>query len=395
MITTNNLTASPRGTIRTSDLTSQYRSIQGEIDEAVGRVLAGGEFERGEELWALDRELAAYLGVRHVVPVGSGYAALFLALRALGVGPGDEVITVANTDITTCSAITHCGARIVWADVDEQTFTIDPESVAERISPRTRAFIAVHLYGLPADLPRLMELSRQHDIPLVEDAALAFGAAIGHRRVGSIGHLGCFSFAPHKILGGYGDGGMVVTDDDDLAERVRLLAGYGEPWRESMAGPDGRLTFLVEGYHSHLDLLQAAVLRVKLRHVDEWITARRSRAALYDRLLAGSDAITPVVPPGLTHVYRNYVVRLPQRDTTRAALAARGIDTSLLYLPPLHLQPVYDSYGLGPGSLRVTERLAEELLCLPIYPELCDEAVQTVAASLLVALEDHSTKGAL
>jgi dTDP-4-amino-4,6-dideoxygalactose transaminase len=376
-------------TIPTSDLTMQYAAIAPELEAAVLAVLRGGEFERGEELWELERELAAYLGVRYVVPVGSGYAALFIALRTLGIGPGDEVITVANTDITTCSAISHCGADIVWGDVDDRTFTIDPAQVEARLSPRTRAIVAVHLYGLPADMAPLADIASRRGIPLIEDAALAFGATVDGRYAGTAGAAGCFSFAPHKILGAYGDGGMVVTDDDALAAGARFLAGYGEPRRQSMATTDGRFLFMTEGYHSHLDLLQAAVLRVKLRYVDGWIAARRSRAALYDRLFAGSQVITPLVPAGRTHSYRNYVVRVPQRDRVRAALARSGIDTSLCYIPPLHLQPIYRAYGMGPGSLPVTERLADELLCLPIYPELSDEAVHTVASALLAALADH------
>jgi dTDP-4-amino-4,6-dideoxygalactose transaminase len=298
------------------------------------------------------------------------------------------VITAPNTDITTCAAISHCGATVVWADVDEGTFNLDPTSVAEHISPRTRVIIAVHLYGLPADLTCLQPLAARHDVALIEDAALAFGAKIGSRHAGSIGLLGCFSFAPHKVLGAYGDGGMIVTDNATLARKARLLGGYGEPYRDSMVAPDGRVNVLVEGHHNHLDLVQAAILRVKLRHVDRWIGERRKRAALYDTLLAGSSVITPRVPVGFQHVYRNYVVRVPQRDRVRAQLAERGISTGLLYLPPLHLQPAYQARGFGPGSFPVTERLADELLCLPMYPELSEDAVRRVALELLHALED-------
>jgi dTDP-4-amino-4,6-dideoxygalactose transaminase len=375
-----------------SSLAEQYQTIRPEIEAAMGAVLASGEYERGEELWELERELASYLGVRWVIPVGSGYAALFLALRALGVGPGDEVVTAPNTDITTCAAISHCGATVVWADVEEATFNLDPASVAQQLSPRTRAIIAVHLYGLPADLTRLQPLAEQHGAALIEDASLAFGAMIDERHAGAIGLLGCFSFAPHKVLGAYGDGGMIVTDDTELARKARLLGGYGEPFRESMVGPDGRMNFLVEGHHNHLDLLQAAVLRVKLRYVDGWIAARRKWAALYDSLLAGThrDVITPQVPAGFQHSYRNYVVRVPQRDRVRARLAERGIATGLLYLPPLHLQPAYQARGLGPGSFPVAERLAAELLCLPMYPELTEDAVRGVALELRNAVEDLS-----
>jgi len=372
--------------IPVSDLVDQYHSIQGEINEAAIRILASGEFERGEELWALESEIAAYCGVRRAIGVGSGYASLFLALRALDIGPGDEVITVANTDITTCSAISHCGATIVWVDVDERTFNMDPDRVQTLIGPRTRAIIAVHLYGLPADVAQLRRIADDHHLALIEDAALAFGATVQGRRVGSFGDITCLSFAPHKVLGAYGDGGMILTDRSDLADRIRVLAGYGEPWKESMAGPDGRLSLLVEGYHSHLDLLQAAILRVKLRHVDNWITARQNRAELYSLLLAGTDAVVPYVPPDRTHVFRNYVIRVRHRDQVRRALADRRIDTALLYLPPLHLQPVYCAYGRSAGSYPITERLADELLCLPLYPELQEKEVHHIAREVRSAM---------
>jgi dTDP-4-amino-4,6-dideoxygalactose transaminase len=377
----------PETLIPNHDLRGQYRAIRPKVDAAIAAVLESGEFERGEEIWAFERECAQFCGTAHAVGVGTGEAAVFLALQALGVGPGDEVITVPNTDISTCSAISHCGAQIVWADVDERTFNVDPARVAELIGPRTKAIIAVHLYGLPADMTALAAVADAHGVAIVEDAALAFGAAAGGRRVGGIGRVGCFSFAPHKILGAYGDGGLVTTNDPEVAAKVRLLAGYGEPFREAMAGPDGRLALVVEGYHSHLDLLQAAVLRVKLRHVGEWIEARQTRARLYDELLADSAVVTPFVPDDAKHVYRNYVVRIPHRDQVHDALGAHGIETALLYLPPLHLQPVYRALGYGAGSFPVAERLANELLCLPLYPELPDEAVALVARTLLAELE--------
>jgi dTDP-4-amino-4,6-dideoxygalactose transaminase len=361
------------------DLVVQYESIRDEIGAVMGRILAAGEFERGEDLWAFEEEFANRCGAARGVGVGTGHSALFVALKALGIGEGDEVITVANTDISTASAIGQCGARIVFVDIDEATFNIDPDAVEAAITSRTAAIIAVHLYGLPADLGRLAEISRRHGLALVEDAALAFGASVDGRPVGGIGDVGCFSFAPHKILGAYGDGGMITTSDEQLADKALLLAGYGERGRESMADSDGRLTILEQGYHTHLDLLQAAILRVKLHHVDTWIEQRRSRAALYEALFAGVDVKTPTTPAGKTHVFRNYVVRLKDRDFARASLASEGIETALLYVPPLHLQPVYASLGYRRGSLPITEQVAEELLCLPVYPELSDEAVRRVA----------------
>jgi len=376
------------------DLVAQYELIREEVTGAIQGVLASGEYERGEELWSFEEEFARACGAAHGIGVGSGHAALFIALRALGIGPGDEVITVANTDISTCSAIGQCGARIVFADVDEPTFNADPAAVEAAVTPRTAAIVAVHLYGLPADVVRLGEIAARHGLALVEDAALAFGSTVDGQPVGGLGRVGCFSFAPHKILGAYGDGGMITTNDDQLARHARLLAGYGEPWRESMAGPDGRFAILAEGYHTHLDLLQAAVLRVKLGHVEEWITERRAHAAQYDELLADTPVVTPSVPPGWTHVYRSYVVRVRERDAVRAELARAGIETALLYVPPLHLQPVYDRLGYRPGSLPATEAAAEELLCLPVYPELSESAVRRVAGELRQAAErPRSTEG--
>jgi dTDP-4-amino-4,6-dideoxygalactose transaminase len=381
--------------IRAHDLVGQYESIQEEVNRAIHGVLAGGEFERGEELWGFEEEFARACGAAHGIGVGTGHAALFVALRALGIGAGDEVITVANTDISTCSAIGQCDAGIVFVDVDEATFNIDPGAVEAAVTARTAAIVAVHLYGLPADMASLGDIAHRHGLALVEDAALAFGSSVDGRPVGALGDVGCFSFAPHKILGAYGDGGMITTSDDQLSRRARLLAGYGEPWRESMAGPDGRLTILAEGYHTHLDLLQAAVLRVKLRHIGAWVGQRRANAALYDELLAGTAVITPAVPRGRTHVYRNYVVRTRERDAVRAQLARAGIETALLYVPPLHRQPVYESLGYEPGSLPVTEATADELLCLPVYPELSEDAIRRVAGELLRATErPRSTEGA-
>ena len=367
------------------DLAAQYADIREEITEAVERVLAKGEFERGEELWQFEEAFARACSASHAIGVGTGQAALFIALLALGIGQGDEVITAANTDISTASAISHTGARVVFADIDAVTLNLDPEAVEAAVSPRTAAIVAVHLYGLPADLPRIGEIASRRGLALVEDAALAFGATVDDRPVGGIGRIGCFSFAPHKILGGYGDGGMITTSDDELARHARLLAGYGEASRESMVGPDGRLTILAEGYHTHLDLLQAAILQVKLRHVQKWIERRRGHATLYDELLSESDVMTPAVPQGFTHVYRNYVVRLRERETVRSALEREGIETALLYVPPLHLQPVYASLGYGCGSLPVTERAAAELLCLPVYPELSGEEIRRVGAQVCIA----------
>lgn len=357
------------------------------MDAAIQGVLLGGEFERDRQLWDFEDEFANSCGVAHGVGVGSGLAAVLVTLKALGIGPGDEVITVPNTDISTCSAITHVGARIVWADVEASTHNIDPQGVEQLITPRTKAVVAVSLYGLPADLPHLREIARRHHLWLVGDAALAFGATIDSVPVGALADASCFSFAPTKVLGAFGDGGMVVTQDLSLAERVRRFAGYGEARRDSMAGKDGKIRLEVEGFHVHLDVLQAAVLHAKLPHVSTWVSRRQELAARYARLLQGVDVVLPSVPPGFTHVYRSFVVGVEHRDKIRRRLKDRGIDASLLYVPPLHLQPVYSYMGHRRGDFPVVESLAKKLLCLPLYPEMSDDAVNLVAAELRSAVE--------
>jgi dTDP-4-amino-4,6-dideoxygalactose transaminase len=310
-----------------------------------------------------------------------------LSLKALGIGSGDEVITVPNTDIATCAAITHAGAQIVWADVDARTHNLDPEKVEQLITARTKAVLAVSLYGLPADLPRLRELADRYHLWLVGDDALAYGSTVDGIPVGALADVSCFSFAPRKVLGAYGDGGMVVTQNPEVAAKVRHLAGYGEPSRDGMADEDGRIRIQVEGYHLHLDVLQAAILRVKLPHVAAWVARRQDIAASYAALLTGRDIDLPFVPPRVTHVFRSFVVRVAHRDKVYRRLAARGIEASLLYTPPLHLQPAYRHMGHRVGDFPVVESLADSLLCLPMYPELPDESVQLVASELLGAVE--------
>ena len=367
------------------DLRLQYASIKDELDTAIQRVLDSGEFERGEELDSFEAAFARACGTRYGIGVGSGYAALFLALKAGGLGTGDEVITVANTDVASASAISHTGATPVFADIDARTFNIDPALVEAKITPRTRAIMPIHLYGLPADMDPILDIAEQHNLLVVEDAALAFSARYHGRTVGTIGHLGCFSFAPHKILGAYGDGGMVVTGDPDLADRVRLWGSYGERRRFEQVGAVSLLKPLeheVEGYHNHLDTLQAAVLHTKLRHVEGWIARRREVAAAYSALLAGTSVLTPHVPEGYEHVYRNYVIRVENRDEARLHLARHGIRTSMLYTPPVHLQSMYRERGFREGELPVTDQVAKEVLCLPLFPELTEDQIEHVAHSL-------------
>ena len=366
------------------DLKRQYASIQDEVDRAVARVLDQGYFILGEEVAAFEREFACYCGVAHAVGVGSGTEALHLALAACGVGPGDEVITVSHTAVATVAAIELVGARPVLVDIDAERYTMDPQQVASAVTPRTRAVVPVHLYGCPVDLTPIMDIARQHGLFVVEDCAQAHGALYGGQRVGSWGHIAAFSFYPTKNLGAYGDGGAIVTDDAPLAERARLLRQYG--WQE-------RYVSAIKGLNSRLDELQAAVLRVKLRHLEAWNGQRRRLASLYDERLAGSGVTLPCEPQDGMHVYHLYVVRYPRRDELRAFLRERGIGTLIHYPVPVHLQPAYRDLGYGPGSLPVTEAIAGEVLSLPMYPELREDEATIVATAVCEAVRVLGNRG--
>jgi dTDP-4-amino-4,6-dideoxygalactose transaminase len=302
------------------------------------------------------------------------------------------VISVPNSDISTTSAVSHCGAQVVWADIDGKTYNLDPNRIEERITPRTKAILPVHLYGHPADMDPIMEIARRHGLVVVEDAALATGARYNGRRVGTFGRAGCFSFAPSKILGAYGDGGIVVTDSNEVADRARLYRSYGEGGLEDQNYGEIRIhapfSYGVEGLHAHLDNLQAAVLRVKLRKLDGWLQRRRQNAVHYDNLLQGHAVVLPHVQEGVEHAYRVYVIRVQSRDAVRRELAVRGVATGLHYVPPLHLQPVYHRLGYASGAFPVTEKAASELLCLPVFPELRPEQIEYVADSLCEIVED-------
>jgi dTDP-4-amino-4,6-dideoxygalactose transaminase len=362
------------------DLKAQYRNIRAEVRTAIERVLESGQFILGAEVASFEQEFAAYCGVRHAVAVNSGTSALHLALLAAGVGPGDEVITVPFTFVATVAAIQYTGARAVLVDVDEQSYTMRMDAVEAALTPRTKAVVPVHLYGQAADMAALVPLARRHGLVIVEDAAQAHGAEDRGRRVGSIGDLGCFSFYPVKNLGAYGEGGMVITADDRFAERLRVLRNCGQV---------DKYVHAVRGYNSRLDEIQAAVLRVKLPHLEQWNEARRSRAALYDKLLAGSRVITPFARIDARHVYHLYAIRTLERDACRRHLTEAGIQTSVHYPVPVHLQAGYADLGYGAGAFPVSERLADEVLSLPMYPELDDAAVETIAKAVRVSVDDN------
>ena len=372
-----------------SDLALEYRSLQTEIDGAVARVLASGNYVMGAELEAFEEAFADYVGARYAMGVGSGTAALHLALTAMNLGPGDEVITVPNTDNPTASAVTHTGAKVVLADTTGDTFTMDPEKLEAKITPRTKVILPVHLFGHPADMDPICEIADNHGIAVLEDSALAVGGEYKGRRTGTFGPLGCFSVAPGKILGGYGDGGMVVTNDPDQAHRIRVLRNYGHAPGLRLSGKD--LTggtgwrVLEEGYNQRLDTLQAAILSVKLLTLEERIAGRRRAADLYRRIFSGTQ-VTPVhEAPWARHVYFAYNAMVPveRRDDAREYLASRGIATRLYYNPPLHLHPAFRWMGLEPGSLPVAEETAARMIGLPCFPQITDSQVEEAASVLL------------
>jgi dTDP-4-amino-4,6-dideoxygalactose transaminase len=351
-----------------NDLKPLHGLLAGELEAAVLRVLGSGWYILGPELEAFERAFAGYHGMAHAVGVANGTDAIELALRALGVGAGDEVITVAHTAVATVCAVERTGATPVLVDIDEATYTLDPGAAAAAVTGRTRAIVPVHLYGHPADMGPLMDLAARHGLAVMEDCAQAHGARIGGRLVGTFGHLAAFSFYPTKNLGAYGDGGAVVTGDPALAERVRRLRNYGQTDRYHHAE---------RGQNSRLDEMQAAILRVKLAHLDEHNAVRRNLAGEYSRRLTG--VTVPSGRPGADPVFHLYVVRHPRRDGLMSALREDGIGTLIHYPIPVHLQEAYRDLGYAQGALPVTERAAREILSLPLYVGLTPEALETVA----------------
>ncbi|MCC5793402.1 MAG: DegT/DnrJ/EryC1/StrS family aminotransferase [Chromatiales bacterium] len=354
------------------DLGRQHRPLRDELLAVMTRILDDTAFIGGSEVQALEQEVSAVLGTRHAIGVNSGTDALQLALRAAGIGPGDEVITTPFSFVATASVICHTGATPVFADIDAATFNIDPQAVAAAITPATRAILPVHLFGQPAAMDRLGEIAAAHGLALIEDCAQSFGADIEGRMTGAIGTAAAFSFYPTKNLGACGDGGLVVTQSDELAARLRRLANHG------VGAP---LEYVDVGYNSRLDGLQAAVLRVKLRHIARWNLRRREIAARYDTRLAGLPLRQPVAAPGRSHIYHHYTILLDDRDAVAAALASEGIGSALHYRQPIHLQPAFRHHAPEAG-LPVAEDTAARCLSLPMYPELLDEEVDRVADAL-------------
>jgi dTDP-4-amino-4,6-dideoxygalactose transaminase len=365
-------------TIPFVDLKAQYRTLKPQMDAAIQSVLDRTAFIMGKEHNEFERAFAAYVGVKHCLGVASGTDALELAARACGLGPGDEVITVPNTFIATTEALTCVGASLRWVEVDPRTYNMDPANIEAVITPRTRAILPVHLYGQPADMGPIIAIARRHGLKVIEDCAQAHGARYQGQKVGAFGDVACFSFYPGKNLGAYGDGGAVVTNDDEIADRVKLLRNHGA--RE-------KYVHSVEGYCRRLDNLQAAVLMVKLPHLDEWNVARRHAADMYDELLqTAPGVVTPYVLREVEPVYHLYVVQVPDRDRVQAALKAEGIETGIHYPIPLHQQPAYAHLGHKPEDFPISAALGPRLLSLPMFAEITDAQIETVAHALRKAL---------
>ena len=371
-MSTTNIAAKP---IPLMDMVAQYRSIKDEIDQAISGVLEKGQFILGPNVAALEKEIADYIGVSHGVGVASGTDALILAMRALNIGPGDEVIVPAYTFFATAEAVLLVGATPVLVDIEPGTYMMNLGQIAGRITERTKAIIPVHLYGHPVDMTSLMELARKHNLKVIEDNAQAFGAEHQGRKTGSFGDVACLSFFPSKNLGGCGDGGMVVTNDAGVAERVRMLRTHG--WKKKYF-PE------VVGYNSRLDELQAAILRVKLRHVDKWNERRRELADQYRERLADSVTV-PVESDGARHVYHLFIIEVQDRDRFQQLLKEQGIPTAVYYPQPLHLNEPLKYLGYKLGDFPVSESASERTVSIPFYPEISQEQLDRVWDEVVTA----------
>jgi dTDP-4-amino-4,6-dideoxygalactose transaminase len=362
------------GPVPQLDLAAQYAAIGGEIRAAVERVMASQQFVLGREGTALEAEIAQLCGVAHGVGLASGTDALMLALRACGVQAGDEVLLPAFTFVATASAVSALGAKPVFADIRPETYNIDPGELERRVTPRTRAIVVVHLYGLAADMDPILAFAKARHLPVIEDNAQAIGASYKGRRTGSFGDVACLSFYPTKNLGAYGDAGMVITNSPEFATRFRRLRNHGQTAKYLSSEP---------GWNSRLDELQAAILRVKLQHLADWQRARQADAAEYTRLLSQIPGVMPpIVPEGSEHVFHQYTIRVERRDGLQRFLAGQKIGSAIYYPCPLHLQPLYSSLGYKAGDFAHAERAALEVLSLPMYPELRKEQITRVAENI-------------
>jgi len=356
------------------DLRTQYGSIKDEINEAVMRTLDSGQFVLGSEVAAFEKEFAAFCGTSHAVAVNSGTSALHLALLAAGIGPGDEVITVSFTFVATTAAILYTGATPVFVDVDPLSYTMDASRIEERITERTKAVLPVHIHGQPADMDAIVAIARRHGLIVIEDAAQAHGAEYKGRKAGGIGDMGCFSFYPGKNLGAYGEGGIVVTNSPAYDRTIRMLRDWGQA---------EKYHHVLRGFNYRMEGIQGAILRVKLRYLEQWTALRKERAATYGRLLEGAGMKMPAAVPSTEHVYHVYAIRASDRDGLQKHLQENQVQTNIHYPVPVHLQKAYAINGYREGDLPVTEQVSRETLSLPMYPELSAEQQAFVADKII------------
>jgi dTDP-4-amino-4,6-dideoxygalactose transaminase len=364
------------------DLHAQYETIKPEIDTAIQRTIDRTAFILGPETQQFEGHFAEFCRVKHAVGLDSGTAALHLALLALGVGAGDEVITTAHTFIATAEPVSLQGARPVFVDIDPRTYNMDPAQLEAAITPRTKAIIPVHLYGQPAEMDPILDIARRHHLPVIEDAAQAHGATYRGHTIGSLGTMACFSFYPGKNLGAYGDAGALVTNDDEMASKVRMLRDHGRTSKYEHA---------ISGYGYRLDGIQGAILDAKLKHLPEWNAQRRAHADYYTELLANVDdsIVLPYEPPHVKSVYHLYVIRTRRRDELLQYLKEQNIEAGIHYPVPLHLQPVYRNLGYARGAFPETEQAAGEILSLPLYPELTQAQMERVVETMREFYRTH------
>lgn len=355
------------------DLKGQYYAIKDEVDAAIKGVLENGQFILGPQVKALEHDIASYVGLPYAIGVGNGTDALVIALRACGIGPGDEVITSPFTFFASAESISAVGAKPVFVDIDPDTFNIDASKIEQTITPRTRAIIPVHLFGQTADMDAIMDIARKYDLMVIEDACQAMGAEYKGRKAGSFGHAACFSFFPTKNLGTYGDGGMIVTNDADVDKKARMLRAHGST---------KKYYHEMIGYNSRLDELHAAILNVKFKYLDRWNDMRRHNAEIYDELLKDTGVTVPYAAPYAKHIYHQYVVQCDDRDGLAAALKAKGVATGVYYPLPLHLQNAYKDLGYKRGDMLYAEAACDRVLALPMYPELERHQIEHVADAI-------------
>ncbi len=357
-----------------TNLKKQYQTIKEEIDSAIEQVITKTNFILGNEVEEFEKEIAKYFAAKFAVGVASGTDALILALKALDIGEGDEVITTPFTFIATAEAITRAGAKPVFCDIDEKTYNIDAEKIEEKITPKTKAILPVHLYGLPCEMDKILSLSQKYNLKIVEDAAQSFGAKYKDKKAGTIGDMGCFSFFPAKNLGAFGDGGMVITNNEKTMQKLKYLRNHGQT---------RQYHYTMHGFNSRLDTLQAAILKVKLNHIDKWITMRRGNAEYYKKLFSGSNVTIPFIPDYVEDSFNYYTIRIKEkRDAVLTHLKENGIAAAIYYPLCLHLQEVYKSPGHGLGDFPVAEKLQNEVLSLPMYPELEKKEMEEVVTQI-------------